>query len=134
MVWKVARGPSAYSIIATWLSIMSFLEVKGFKSIRPPQVRRNTLGKDLSDVLGGQQALQVEREKLEGALTAANLKRRTEERKRILDREKFEEDKQTWYKARGCDKHGIPTKKTLKDLDLSFIIPILEKTVDLEES
>ena len=52
----------------------------------------------------------------------------------IYDRKKFEEDKQTWYKARGCDKHGIPTKKTLKDLDLSFIIPILEKTVDLEES
>ena len=52
----------------------------------------------------------------------------------IYDRKKFEEDKQTWYKARGCDKHGIPTRKTLKNLDLSFIIPILEKTVDLEES
>ena len=33
----------------------------------------------------------------------------------IYDRRKFEEDKQTWYKARGCDQHGIPTKKTLKD-------------------
>ncbi|MFH1381683.1 MAG: aldehyde ferredoxin oxidoreductase family protein [Chloroflexota bacterium] len=52
----------------------------------------------------------------------------------IYDRKKFEEDKQTWYKARGCDKHGIPTRKTLKELDLSFVIPILEKTVDLEES
>lgn len=51
----------------------------------------------------------------------------------IYDRNKFEEDKQTWYEARCCDKHGIPTRKTLKDLDLSFIIPALEKTVDLEE-
>ena len=52
----------------------------------------------------------------------------------IYDRKKFEEDKQTWYKARGCDSHGIPTKKTLKDLDLSFMIPMLEKAVHLEES
>ncbi len=52
----------------------------------------------------------------------------------IYDRKKFEEDKQTWYKARGCDKHGVPTKKTLKDLDLAFTIPLLEKTIGLEES
>jgi aldehyde:ferredoxin oxidoreductase len=50
----------------------------------------------------------------------------------IYDRKKFQEDKQTWYKARGCDEHGIPTKKTLRDLDLAFTIPLLEKTVDLE--
>jgi aldehyde:ferredoxin oxidoreductase len=49
------------------------------------------------------------------------------------DREKFEEDKQTWYKARGCDTHGIPMKKTLIDLDLAFVIPTLEKTVPLED-
>ncbi|MDQ1279528.1 MAG: hypothetical protein QG670_790 [Thermoproteota archaeon] len=52
----------------------------------------------------------------------------------IYDRKKFQEDKQTWYKARGCDEHGIPTKKTLRDLDLAFAIPLLEKTADLEES
>ncbi|MFC1899925.1 aldehyde ferredoxin oxidoreductase family protein [Chloroflexota bacterium] len=51
----------------------------------------------------------------------------------IYDRKKFEEDKQTWYQARGCDKHGIPTKKTLRDLNLDFVIPVLEKTVKLEE-
>ncbi len=51
----------------------------------------------------------------------------------VYDRKKFEEDKQTWYKARGCDPHGIPTKKTLRDLDLAFMIPTLEKVVDLEE-
>ncbi len=52
----------------------------------------------------------------------------------VYDRKKFEEDKQTWYKARGCDTHGIPTKKTLRDLDLAFTIPGLEKVADLEES
>lgn len=52
----------------------------------------------------------------------------------IYDREKFEEDKQTWYKARGCDTHGIPTKKTLRDLDLNFVIPALEEVVTLEEA
>lgn len=52
----------------------------------------------------------------------------------IYDRKKFEEDKQSWYRARGCDSHGIPTRKTLNDLDLSFMIPALEKTLRLEES
>lgn len=52
----------------------------------------------------------------------------------IYDRKKFEEDKQTWYKARGCDTHGIPTKKTLGDLDLAFVIPALEKVITLEEA
>lgn len=51
----------------------------------------------------------------------------------IYDRKKFEDDKQTWYKARGCDKHGIPTKNTLKKLGLDFTIPTLEKLVTLEE-
>jgi aldehyde:ferredoxin oxidoreductase len=52
----------------------------------------------------------------------------------LYDRKKFEEDKQTWYKTRGCDELGIPTKKTLKDLDLAFVIPVLEKVVTLEDS
>jgi aldehyde:ferredoxin oxidoreductase len=52
----------------------------------------------------------------------------------LYDRKKFEDDKQTWYKARGCDTHGIPTKKTLKDLGLAFVIPMLEKVIGLEES
>ena len=52
----------------------------------------------------------------------------------LYDRKKFAEDKQTWYKARGCDTHGIPTKKTLRILDLAFAIPALEEVVDLEES
>jgi aldehyde:ferredoxin oxidoreductase len=52
----------------------------------------------------------------------------------IYDRDRFEQDKQTWYDARGCDTHGIPTKKTLRDLDLAFMIPELEKIVPLEET
>ncbi|UCH02405.1 MAG: aldehyde ferredoxin oxidoreductase family protein [Candidatus Bathyarchaeota archaeon] len=51
----------------------------------------------------------------------------------IYDRKQFENDKQTWYKARGCDSHGIPLKTTLKNLDLSFVIPDLEKKIPLEE-
>jgi len=51
----------------------------------------------------------------------------------VYDRKKFVEDKQTWYAARGCDKHGIPTKKTLQSLGLDFTIPTLEKIVTLEE-
>jgi len=50
----------------------------------------------------------------------------------IYDRNQFETDKQTWYTDRGCDAHGIPTKKTLKELELDFVIPTLEKVVDLE--
>jgi len=52
----------------------------------------------------------------------------------IYDREQFEKDKQTWYTARGCDSHGIPTKKTLRDLDLAFVISTLENIVTLEEA
>ncbi len=52
----------------------------------------------------------------------------------IYDRAQFEKDKQTWYKARGCDPHGIPTKKTLRDLDLAFVISTLENIVTLEET
>ena len=50
----------------------------------------------------------------------------------VYDRKKFEEDKQKWYKSRGCDDHGIPTRYTLKSLDLTFVIPELEKIVTLQ--
>jgi aldehyde:ferredoxin oxidoreductase len=52
----------------------------------------------------------------------------------VYDRKTFEADKQTWYQARGCDEHGVPTKKTLRDLDLAFVIPALDKVVTLEEA
>jgi aldehyde:ferredoxin oxidoreductase len=52
----------------------------------------------------------------------------------LYDRDQFKKDKQSWYKLRGCDEHGIPTKKTLKDLELGFMINDLEKVVHLEES
>ncbi|MHA2064827.1 MAG: aldehyde ferredoxin oxidoreductase C-terminal domain-containing protein, partial [Candidatus Thorarchaeota archaeon] len=51
----------------------------------------------------------------------------------VYDRKQFEEDKQTWYQLRGCDAHGIPTKKTLRVLDLAFIIPSLEQVATLQE-
>ena len=50
----------------------------------------------------------------------------------IYDRKQFEEDKQTWYEIRGCDTSGIPTKETLRDLGLDFVIPTLQKVVTLE--
>lgn len=51
----------------------------------------------------------------------------------LYDRQQFETDKQAWYSARGCDSHGIPTKSTLRDLELDFVISTLEKVVPLEE-
>jgi aldehyde:ferredoxin oxidoreductase len=51
----------------------------------------------------------------------------------VYDRKQFEADKQQWYRLRGCDAHGIPTKKTLRALDLAFTIPSLEQVVALEE-
>jgi aldehyde:ferredoxin oxidoreductase len=49
----------------------------------------------------------------------------------LYDRKQFEADKQEWYAARGCNEHGIPTKETLRKLSLDFVIPTLEKLVDL---
>ncbi len=51
----------------------------------------------------------------------------------VYDRKQFEADKQQWYQLRGCDAHGIPTKKTLRALDLAFTIPVLDNVVALEE-
>jgi len=49
----------------------------------------------------------------------------------IYDRKQFEADKQEWYAARGCDEHGVPTKTTLRDLGLGFVIPTLGELVGL---
>jgi aldehyde:ferredoxin oxidoreductase len=49
----------------------------------------------------------------------------------LYDRKQFEADKQEWYTARGCNEHGIPTKEALRKLGLDFVIPTLEKLVDL---
>jgi len=49
----------------------------------------------------------------------------------LYDRKQFEADKQEWYKARGCNENGIPTKETLSKLGLDFVIPALEGLVDL---
>lgn len=49
----------------------------------------------------------------------------------IYDRKQFEADKQEWYAARGCDERGIPTKETLRNLGLDFVVPTLDNLVDL---
>jgi aldehyde:ferredoxin oxidoreductase len=49
----------------------------------------------------------------------------------LYDRKQFEADKQEWYAARGCNEQGIPIKETLSKLGLDFVIPTLEKLVDL---
>jgi aldehyde:ferredoxin oxidoreductase len=45
----------------------------------------------------------------------------------IYPRDQYEKDRQMWYSERGCDAHGIPTKETLKTLNLDFVIPTFEK-------
>ena len=49
----------------------------------------------------------------------------------LYNRKQFEADKQEWYAARGCDEHGVPKKETLRKLGLDFVIPTLEKMVNL---
>jgi aldehyde:ferredoxin oxidoreductase len=39
----------------------------------------------------------------------------------------YEKHKQQWYKDRGCDTNGIPTKETLQKLNLDFCIGDLQK-------
>jgi len=41
--------------------------------------------------------------------------------------EKFKKDRENWYKIRGMNSEGIPTKEHLKELDLEFVIETLEK-------
>lgn len=42
-------------------------------------------------------------------------------------RDKFEADREAWYKERGYDAAGIPTDEILRNLGLEFTIPELEK-------
>ncbi|CAB50110.1 tungsten-containing formaldehyde ferredoxin oxidoreductase [Pyrococcus abyssi] len=48
-----------------------------------------------------------------------------------LDREKYDALLSEYYRIRGWDERGIPTKETLKKLDLDFVIPELEKVTKL---
>ncbi len=49
----------------------------------------------------------------------------------IYDQRQFEANKQEWHAERECDEHGIPTKTTLGDLGLDFVIPTPGELVDL---
>jgi aldehyde:ferredoxin oxidoreductase len=46
---------------------------------------------------------------------------------KILDRKKFLEMREKAYLGFGLNEKGIPTRKTLKDLDMEFVIPVLEE-------
>jgi aldehyde:ferredoxin oxidoreductase len=46
---------------------------------------------------------------------------------KVLDREKFMEARKKTYLASGLNKDGIPTRRTLKELDMEFVVPTLEK-------
>ena len=50
-----------------------------------------------------------------------------------LDRVKYEQLLDHYYDIRGWDKNGVPTKSTLKKLGLDFVIPTLEKIVQLQD-
>lgn len=49
-----------------------------------------------------------------------------------LDEKKYDELLSEYYRIRGWDERGIPKKETLKELDLDFVIPELEKVTNLE--
>ncbi|USS40724.1 aldehyde ferredoxin oxidoreductase family protein [Thermococcus aggregans] len=49
-----------------------------------------------------------------------------------LDKEKYDALLSEYYKLRGWDERGIPKKETLKELNLEFVIPELEKVTKLE--
>lgn len=46
---------------------------------------------------------------------------------RFYPQEEFEKDRAAWYKTRGCNEKGIPTREHLKELGLSFVIPEFER-------
>lgn len=46
---------------------------------------------------------------------------------KVLNREKFLEGRKKAYLSFGLNEEGIPSRKTLKDLDMEFVIPVLEK-------
>lgn len=45
----------------------------------------------------------------------------------VYARDLYEKHRQQWYKDRGCDCNGIPTKETLQKLELDFCIRDLQK-------
>jgi len=49
-----------------------------------------------------------------------------------LDRDKYDALLSEYYRIRGWDERGIPKKETLKQLELDFVIPELEKVTKLE--
>ena len=49
-----------------------------------------------------------------------------------LEKDKYDALLSEYYKLRGWDERGIPKKETLKELDLEFVIPELEKVTKLE--
>lgn len=49
-----------------------------------------------------------------------------------LEKDKYDALLSEYYKLRGWDERGIPKKETLKELNLEFVIPELEKVTKLE--
>ncbi|MEM0470319.1 MAG: aldehyde ferredoxin oxidoreductase family protein [Desulfurococcaceae archaeon] len=49
-----------------------------------------------------------------------------------LDFEKFNRMLDAYYEARGWDERGVPRRETLQKLKLDFVIPVLEKVVELK--
>jgi aldehyde:ferredoxin oxidoreductase len=50
---------------------------------------------------------------------------------KILDRDKFLEMRKKTYLSFGLNEDGIPSKRTLRDLDMGFVIPVLERKLGL---
>lgn len=46
---------------------------------------------------------------------------------KILDRQKFFDVRKKEYLSFGLNEEGVPSKKTLKALEMEFVIPVLEK-------
>ncbi len=46
---------------------------------------------------------------------------------KVLDRKQFSETREKAYAGFGLNGKGIPSKKTLRDLDMEFVLPALEK-------
>ena len=46
---------------------------------------------------------------------------------KVLDREKFLEVRRKTYIGFGLNEDGVPSRKTLQDIDMEFVIPVLEK-------
>lgn len=48
---------------------------------------------------------------------------------KVLDRSEFLEFRETWYLSLGLTKQGLPTKQSLGELKIDFVIPALEKVL-----